>query len=97
LAWPLLSPRPVSFECGVDQCGIESCIGLPKPLHYLRQIKKSPSCRLFKESNRANHREPALNCCEAPGTVIHQDSSRFDFLREANGFQLAGIHVQREA
>ena len=60
-------------------------------------IAQQPSRgRLFKQTNRSNHGETAMNCRAPPGTVIHQNSSSFDFLREANGFRFAGIHAERE-
>ena len=37
-----------------------------------------------------------MNGCIAPGPVIHQNGGGFDFLREADRFQLACVHIQYE-
>ena len=95
-AGPSLFPGFVSFERGLNQARIEPDVGLPQPLHRLRQIQQPSRGRLFKQTNRSNHGQAAMNRRAPPGTVIHQNSGGFDFLREASGFRFSGIYAERE-
>ena len=95
-ALPCVFPRLVPFERGVNQFYVKPGVGLPKPLHRLPQFEKPARCRLFKQANRSNHGKSTGNGGSASCAVIHQDSGGFDLLREANGFQLACVHVQHQ-
>ena len=93
---PRLLPDFVPFKGGVNQFSVEPGVRLAKPFHRLRQFNKSPRRRLFQQTNRANHREAAMNGCIASGAVVHQYGVGFDFLRQTDRFQLASVHAQRE-
>ena len=96
---PLLTalfPGFVPFKGGVYQVRIEARVGLAQLVHYLRQIQHSPRGRLFKQPNRSNNREPAMNGRTPPGTIIHQNGGGFDLARQANRFQFPGVYIQRK-
>ena len=64
-------PSLVPLKDGLNQIGIEARIGLSKALHHLRQVKQPPRRRLFKQSDRSDHRESAMNGRSTPRPVIH--------------------------
>ena len=86
----------VPRQCGPHQTRIKAGIGLAQARQSRFQFDQSPNRRLFQQADGANHSQPATDRRRPPSAVVHQDGVGLDFVCEADGFQFACVHVQRE-
>jgi hypothetical protein len=78
----------VPFQSASDQLKVETRIGLAESFHRPWQIKKPARGGLLKESNGADHRQPAMNRCNSSGPVINQERDLGQFTIRN---QMAGV------
>lgn len=90
------SPGQITSQSRPDEFGIKTDIGLAEARQRGREFNESLRGRLFQESNRAHHGQPAMYGRRASRPIVHQKGGGMNFLSETDGFPLAGINIQNE-
>jgi hypothetical protein len=79
----------------LNQLWIDSSIRSPQPFESLRQVNPAARSSLLEQTQRSDHRQPALRGGTASCAIIHQHGSGMDLKRETDRFELPNIDIKR--